>query len=189
MVTLGTGIGGAAMLGGRLLRSRTGQAGCLGGHLPVNFRGRRCVCGAIGCAEAEASTWMLPTLFREHPGFAASTLAERPVLDFATVFAEQDAGDRVAQDVIAHCVQVWSTLAVGLVHAYGPEIIVFGGSVSLRGEALLAPIRTYVEAHAWRTGRVVTQIVPAELGPSAALLGAAAFAAQRLNDQGGIHAD
>jgi glucokinase len=65
MVTLGTGIGGAAMLQGHLLHSRYGQAGCLGGHLTVNFRGRRCKCGAIGCAEAEASTSVLEEVCRE----------------------------------------------------------------------------------------------------------------------------
>jgi len=55
MVTLGTGVGGAAMIGGRLLRGRHFQAGCLGGHLPVRFDGRRCICGAVGCVETEAS--------------------------------------------------------------------------------------------------------------------------------------
>ncbi len=57
MTTLGTGIGGAAMIGGKLLRGKHAQAGCLGGHIPVKFGGRQCTCGAIGCAEAEASGW------------------------------------------------------------------------------------------------------------------------------------
>ena len=60
MITLGTGIGGAAMIEGKLLRGKHAQAGCLGGHLPAKVGGRACTCGAIGCLEAEASGWALP---------------------------------------------------------------------------------------------------------------------------------
>jgi glucokinase len=50
MMTLGTGIGGVAMIEGKLLRGKHAQAGCLGGHIPAVFNGRPCTCGAIGCA-------------------------------------------------------------------------------------------------------------------------------------------
>ena len=171
MVTLGTGVGGAAMLGGRLLRSRAGQAGCLGGHLPINFRGRRCACGAIGCAESEASSAVLPMLCREHPYFQTSRLSLEPLLDFETVFRASDDGDPVARDVIGHCTEAWSALTVGLIHAYGPELVIFGGGVLQRGDSLLTYIRTYVERHMWRTTRGVPRIVLGELGHHAALLG------------------
>ncbi|HEY4000762.1 MAG TPA: ROK family protein, partial [Candidatus Xenobia bacterium] len=49
MMTMGTGLGGAAMMEGRLVRGKHLQGGCLGGHLPVLFTGRKCTCGAIGC--------------------------------------------------------------------------------------------------------------------------------------------
>lgn len=51
MVTLGTGVGGAAMMQGRLVRGKHFQGGCLGGHLPARFDGRECICGNIGCVE------------------------------------------------------------------------------------------------------------------------------------------
>src|SRR4029077_18380327 len=70
IITLGTGIGGAAMMQGRLVRGKHSQAGCLGGHLPVDYDGRCCKCGNIGCAEAEASSWSLPQLCAAHPKFA-----------------------------------------------------------------------------------------------------------------------
>ncbi len=171
MITLGTGIGGAAMLGGRLLRSHSGQAGSLGGHLPVNFQGRRCSCGGIGCAESEASTAVLPTLCREAPGFSTSLLSTANRLDFKAVFQAVDAGDSVALSVLAHCIRVWSVLTVGLVHAYGPELVVFGGGVMQRGEALLEPIRAYVDDHTWGTKRGRPRIAAAQLGAYAALLG------------------
>lgn len=189
MVTLGTGIGGAAMLEGRLLRSSAGQAGCLGGHLPVNFRGRLCSCGAVGCAEAEASTAVLPLLCHEHPGFPKSLLAQESELDFATVYRAADAGDTVAADIVVHCEQVWAALTVGLIHAYGPELVLFGGGVLQRGCRLLEPIRRYVEKHMWRTSRGVPRIESAALGSRAALLGGAAlFGVDRQRGGGSVHA-
>ena len=171
MITLGTGIGGAAMLGRKLLRSAAGQAGCLGGHLVVNFNGRRCICGAVGCAEAEASTAVLPLLCREHPGFSQSSLAKEYVLNFEAVFHHADAGDIVAREIVQHCTTVWSALTVALIHAYGPELVIFGGGVMRRGPSLLKPIRRYVEEHMWRTSFGVPRIECAVLGPDAALLG------------------
>jgi glucokinase len=171
MITLGTGIGGAAMIGGRLLRSHAGQAGCLGGHLPVNLHGRRCTCGALGCAEAEASSAVLPTLCREHPAFAGSYLAQQEVLNFEALFRALDANDSVAEEVLNHCLHVWSVLTVGLIHAYGPELVLFGGGVMRRGTGLLDPIREYVGTHAWRTSRGLPRIARAQLGDRAALLG------------------
>ena len=53
MITLGTGLGTAAIIEGRVLRGRHGQAGVLGGHLTVRYGGRKCSCGNMGCAEAE----------------------------------------------------------------------------------------------------------------------------------------
>ncbi len=65
MITLGTGVGGAAMIEGKLLRGKHAQAGCLGGHLPAKVGGRACTCGAIGCIEAEASGWALPLIAKD----------------------------------------------------------------------------------------------------------------------------
>jgi glucokinase len=69
MITLGSGIGGAALLDGHLLQSRHGLAGTIGGHLPVVLEGRLCTCGNLGCAESEASTVSLPDIYRR-PGRA-----------------------------------------------------------------------------------------------------------------------
>ena len=175
MVTLGTGIGAAAMIGGKLLRSRAGQAGCLGGHLPVKYDGRLCSCGAVGCAEAEASTAVLPDLLRQQGRFPESSLSQVARPDFRILFRAADAGDAVARSVIEHCLHVWSVLAVGLVHAYGPQLMLFGGGVMERGSSLLDPIRAYVEAHMWRTSRGLPVIARAQLGQDAALLGGASL--------------
>ncbi len=171
MITLGTGIGGAAMIEGKLLRGKHAQAGCLGGHLPARVGGRPCTCGAIGCLEAEASGWSLPFLASEWRGFSASKLAGQENIDFKMLFKLADAGDRVAVEILDYCLKVWATGAVGLIHAYDPERIVIGGGVMRSAAVIIPHIQAYVNQHAWTPwGKV--EIVAAQLGNDAGLFGA-----------------
>ena len=171
MITLGTGIGGAAMIEGKLLRGKHAQAGCLGGHLPAKVGGRPCTCGAIGCSEAEASGWALPIMAREWIGFTKSALAQQEHIDFRSVFELARLGDRVSLEIRDYCLQVWAAAVVGLIHAYDPELIVIGGGVMGSADVILPHIRQFVNDHAWTPwGKV--RIVAAELGNHAGLFGA-----------------
>ncbi len=171
MMTLGTGIGGAAMMGGKLVRGRHAQAGCLGGHFCMNPRGRRCTCGAIGCAESEASTWALPYVCLEWSGFADSLLARSPQLNYATLFQAADRGDPVAEEIAQYSIDVWGALAVSLIHAYDPEVLVIGGGIMRSAGRILPEIQKRVLETAWTPwGKVVLRA--AECGEQAALLGA-----------------
>src|SRR5882724_3932828 len=116
MMTLGTGIGGAAMIEGKLLRGKHAQAGCLGGHIPVLFTGRNCTCGAIGCAEAEAAGWSLPFVVKEWPGISDSSLAKFAEVGFKELFGEAARGDSAAVAIRDRCLNIWAVAAVGLVH-------------------------------------------------------------------------
>jgi glucokinase len=177
MITLGTGIGGVAMIEGKLLRGKHAQAGCIGGHLPVRLDGRKCTCGAIGCAEAEASGWALPLLVKEWAGIAGSALCRYEEIGFRELFSAAARGDRIACEIRDHCLRVWATVAVGLVHAYDPEIVILGGGVMKSADAILPYIRSHVQEYAWTPwGKV--EVRAAELGSNAALLGAIPMVAQ-----------
>lgn len=180
MMTLGTGIGTAVMIQDRLLRGSHSQAGCLGGHLPVNFRGHKCVCGNIGCAEAEASGWSLPIIAREFPGFADSSLSALSHIGFRELFTHADNGDAVAIALRQHCLEVWSVNAVALIHAYDPDIVVMGGGVMRRANIIVPYVRRHVSEHVWKGG-YKPQIRPAALGDSAAILGAVPLLAEELH--------
>lgn len=171
MVTLGSGIGGAAVLGGRLVESKHGLAGTIGGHLPVVLNGQVCSCGNRGCAEAEASTTVLDALYRRQAGSSDGLLHDRERIGFAELFEARDQGDTAAAAALEYCLQVWSALTISLIHAYDPEIVVFGGSVLRRAAEILPRLQEYVRAHAWTPGRTVP-LRPARLGADAALLGA-----------------
>jgi glucokinase len=171
MITLGTGIGGVAMIEGKLLRGKHAQAGCLGGHIPVLFTGRTCTCGAIGCAEAEASGWSLPLVVKDWPGVARSTLSLQSSVGFKELFEEAAGGDDTALAIRDRCLNIWAVNAVGMVHAYDPEIIVMGGGVMKSADVIVPYVEQYVHKHAWTPwGKV--QVRAASLGNNAALLGA-----------------
>jgi len=171
MMTLGTGIGSATILGGRILRGVHAHAGCLGGHLTAKFDGRLCHCGNIGCAEAEASGWSMPLTAREWPGFESSSLAASEKLGFRELFTHAAAGDAVALAVRDRCIHVWSANAVSLIHAYDPEIVILGGGAMKSGTVIVPAMQEYINRHTWSSwGKA--QVRAAELGNSAALLGA-----------------
>jgi glucokinase len=169
MFTLGTGIGGVAAMGGEPLIGVHGQAGVLGGHVPVRAKGRACTCGGRGCAEAEASGWSLPMVCREWPGFKQSQLAER-TLNFRTLFACSAGGDQVALQVRDHCLEVWGMMAVAAVHSFDPEIVIFGGGAMGAADQILPSLQQYVTENTWTPwGKV--KLVAAALGDQAAALG------------------
>jgi glucokinase len=148
MITLGTGLGTSAIIDGKVLRGKHGQAGVLGGHFTVNYRGRGCTCGNLGCAEAEASTAFLAELVKAHPDFPSSSLAKASVLDFAAVFRLATQGDTCARAIRDHSLQVWSSLAVNLIHAYDPELVIIGGGIMASAEVILPFVQNYVDRHA-----------------------------------------
>jgi glucokinase len=172
MMTLGTGLGTSAIIGGVPLRGQHGQAGCLGGHWTVNLNGRVCPCGNLGCAESEASTWALPLNARAHTSLGASRLAREKIIDFAVLFRLAAQGDSLAVELRDHCLCVWAAALVSLVHAYDPECAVIGGGVMRSGALILPSLRRHLARHAWTPwGKV--KVKPAALGNNAGMFGVA----------------
>ncbi len=171
IVMLGTGVGSAVMIHGVLLRGAHFQAGCLGGHIPARFDGRLCICGAIGCVEAEASTWALDAIARELHTDGKGDLPLPSQLDFATVFRCSAAGDSFMTEVRDHCLSVWSAGIVGLIHAYDPSVVVLGGGVMASADQIIPAVSSYIEHHAF-TWWGKPELRAAKLGPDAALIGA-----------------
>jgi glucokinase len=171
MMTLGTGVGGAAMIGGQLLHGKHFQAGCLGGHFGADYQGRGCTCGNLGCVEAEASGWSLPLICAAHPLFAASPLASLAHIGFEELFSLAASGDACAIEVRDKCIRAWSAAVVSLIHAYDPELVVLGGGVMTAASQILPAVRDYAGRHAWTPwGKV--EIRSAALGNQASLYGA-----------------
>ncbi len=167
MVTIGTGIGGALILGGRLVRGAHGLAGEFG-HMQAVPGGLACECGLHGCWEQYCSGRALERVTR---------VALGRHLDGPEVTAMALAGNEVARQAFAS-VGLW--LGVGtaaLVSAFDPEVVIVGGGVSAVGDLLLAPARAGLRDSLQGTDhRPVPEIVPASLGPEAGAIGAALLA-------------
>ena len=170
MVTLGTGIGASALIGGQLLRGKHFQAGCLGGHFPSSLGGRLCSCGTYGCAESEASGWALPVIAKEWPGYPTSPLSTGEI-DFKRLFTLAAAGDQVALAIRQHCLEVWARNAVALIHAYDPQVMIYGGGVMKSAATIVPFLEDHIARHAWTPwGKV--RVRSAALGNDAGLFGA-----------------
>lgn len=188
VVNLGTGIGGAVVLGGALYRGRYGIAGEFG-HMTVVADGYRCECGNRGCWEQYASG---NAVTREARGLvqSGSPLAHRlsaavggdASLVTGPLVSELAAdGDQACVELLE---EVGGWLGAGLANlaaAFDPELFVVGGGVSEAGEALLGSARSAF----WRnlTGRghrPLAGVVAAELGNEAGVVGAADLARDAL---------
>ena len=149
LMTLGTGVGSAAVIEGQLLRGRHFTAGILGGHSVINYKGNSCNCGNKGCVETEASTWNLPAMAESHKNFTGSKLSAYPVIDYELVFRLADEGDITALHLRDQSLEVWSAAAINLIHAYDPEVLVLTGGIMASSSQIIPYIRQYVETHAW----------------------------------------
>jgi glucokinase len=156
MLTIGTGIGGAILEQGQVVRGH-GTAGELG-HLCIDPNGRTCVCGRTGCVETVSSGTAFGTHLTE-AGLPASTRVE-------DLLARNDA---VARHVITAWAQPLQTAISTLMAILDPDCVVIGGGA---GRAALAALATLPPNRSWYTA----PILQAALGDDAGVIGAATAA-------------
>ncbi len=171
LVTLGTGIGSAVLINGELLTGKHFQAGNLGGHFTVNYKGSLCTCGNKGCMESEASTWRLPSLLREHPGFKQSSINNEEVLDFKALFHHAQKNDKVASEMLAHCLSAWAAGIITMIHAFDPEMIILSGGIMKSSAIILPALKDKVSQLAWTPWGEV-KLTEAKHSDTSALYGA-----------------
>jgi glucokinase len=167
VVTVGTGIGGAVIVDGRVQRGWQGAAGEIG-HIIVERDGRPCPCGSRGCWEQYGSGRALMRAAAD-AGIAAA--------HGSAVTTAAAAGDERAREVVAEVGQWLGIGIASLVAVLDPEIIVVGGGVSSAGDFLLGPAEASFRRYLTAAGeRPEPQIVRAAFGPDAGVIGAAELA-------------
>ena len=182
VVTLGTGVGGGVVIGGRLLTGYTGAASELG-HMTIVADGEPCACGRKGCFEAYASATALIRMTDEamsaHPESAMHQIAAvLGGVDGRTAFAAQQAGDPAGDAVVRQYIYYLSVGIANLVNIFFPEEIALSGGVANQGENLLAPLRREVSQQEYGAAYTAKhpRIVCCTLGNTAGMIGAALFA-------------
>ncbi|MBC9797937.1 ROK family protein [Sinomicrobium weinanense] len=149
MITLGTGVGTAVLIDGKLLRGKNFLAGNLGGHMSIDYKGRVCNCGNIGCVESTASTWVLKSDLKKSGAYAASPLNRDKDPDYESLFRYARKGDPVAKELRENSIRAWGTGIINLIHAYDPEKIVIGGGIMKSKDEILPGIEKMIEKHSW----------------------------------------
>lgn len=156
IMILGTGVGTAAMMEGRILHGKHFQAGCLGGHLAISLNDRPCSCGGTGCLEANASTWALPIIAREQPDFNESGLSAEEKIDFLALKKWVLSGDKMAIRLLDQFNHYWSLGIKNLIHAYDPEVVILSGGVIKCGDMILKPLTEKAIKNVWTPWGEVT---------------------------------
>jgi len=149
LLTLGTGVGSAVLVEGKLFRGKHLLAGSLTGHISVNIHGGPCNCGFYGCLEKEASTWSLPGMIKSHAHLAESALSKIEKPEYIHLFEAAEKGDTLATALLEKSLKAWATAVVNLVHAYDPDLIIIGGGIMRQQDRILPYIRKTVDQYAW----------------------------------------
>ena len=170
LITLGTGVGSAVMINGKLLSGRNFIAGNLGGHMTINLNGNACNCGNIGCLETEGSTWALANRVKAAPGFRDSSMSKEDSIDFKKLFHHAAGGDRLATEIQNGCLKAWALGIINLIHAFDPERIVLGGGIMESRDIILPNIQDMITTHSWVKDNP-PEVVVAKHPNSAGLLG------------------
>lgn len=179
LVTVGTGVGGGALVAGQLLRGANGLATEFG-HIVVDDGGRRCPCGNHGCLEAYAAGRAVGEIAAQHlsEGRTSSALAAEPVIDGAAVTRAARDGDPMAVEVITDAGRWLGVGLASLVNALDPALVVVGGGAGQAMQQWLLPAaRAAFEPRVLgHRRRVLPRIEPAALGDDAGVVGAALLA-------------
>ena len=167
MLTIGTGVGGAALVDGEILRGAAGAHPEIG-HLPVDPAGPDCYCGNRGCLEALAAG----------PGLARAG-AEFGYPDAESVFAAAEAGAAPARAIVARSTAAVETATWSLIHAFVPEVLIFGGGIGERHYPLYREAAERAIARATFVPEGAVHVAKAALGNDAGMVGAAALMLNR----------
>lgn len=183
MITLGTGLGGGIVIGGKVY-SGFNFAGAELGHIVIEKDGRQCSCGRRGCWEAYSSATGLVNITKD--AIVAAREAKRETameemiggdlekVSARTAFNAMKAGDALGAEVVDEYIGYLATGIVNIINIFQPNVLSIGGGVCNEGDNLMKPLLEKVWAETYsREGTPRTEILIAKLGNDAGIIGAA----------------
>ncbi|MGF7142650.1 putative NBD/HSP70 family sugar kinase [Anaerotaenia torta] len=164
MITLGTGVGGGFMTGGRLdTGTLHGDASGILGHMTVEAGGRQCTCGRRGCLEAYASSSALMASYRERTGMEITT---------KEIFHRVRCGEEGALTVFHEFCYYLGEGLVSFGNILRPEIIIIGGGISNSADLFIDVLSETVSKGVYGGEAIPIRIAAAVLGNDAGMIGA-----------------
>lgn len=162
MLTLGTGVGGAILIDGKLYQGNHQRAGHLG-HITVHGEGARGITGTPGSLE---------------DAIGNATVAERSLGEYGSTQELVDAfraGDHFATYIWLDSIRNLSIGIASLINAFSPELVILGGGIAQADEALFEPLEQFLNKYEWRPGEIKTPIKKAKFHRFSGAIGTALF--------------
>lgn len=181
---IGTGVGGGLVLNGQLHLGIGGTGGELG-HTTIDFNGPRCGCGNYGCVEAYASGPAIAAMGLKAVTQGLTTriadLCENDLNRITPELIAQAAqqGDEIAMDIYERAGFALGVAAANICVAVGPRRIIIAGGVARAGDLLFNPIRRILRERVTVMPIEQVEVVPAQLGNNAGVIGVASWAARQ----------
>ncbi|WP_040211412.1 ROK family protein [Clostridium polynesiense] len=175
-ITLGTGIGGAIVIDGKLYKGINGGAGEFG-HMSINEHGENCTCGFQGCFERYSSTSALIRRYKaeaEKAGSADENATGESIMKL--VREGNNTAVKVYKDFLAHL----ATGIANVVHILDPGLIVIGGGISAQGQSFINELEEVFKTKAMKAYADNTEIVTAQLQNDAGVYGACYLALKNM---------
>ena len=182
MITLGTGVGGGIVDGGKVFKGFNSAAGELG-HIVIRVDGRPCTCGRRGCWEAYSSATGLINMTKEKLSECERTgretlmtklVAEKGKVNGRTAFDGRRLGDAAASEVVDEYIKYLASGIASMINIFQPEVLSIGGGISNEGQYLLDLVTPRVREQQYGTGLVpMPDIRIAKLRNDAGIIGAA----------------
>jgi len=167
LLTLGTGVGGAAMVDGVILHGAAGIAGHFG-HMTVDLQGGLCMCGNHGCLETRFSSRAIEADYFAHLHRAASaslSAGAGQIPDTEAIFQAALKGDESARCVLDRALEYLGAAVVSLLHAFDPEVLILGGHIAQAGDQVLKPVQAAIAKNSCRMlGREVPVVLQSAVG-------------------------
>jgi glucokinase len=185
-ITLGTGVGGGIVIKGEILRGAEGLGGEVG-HMVLNPKGPLCGCGGRGCLEVYASGSGIRRMAWEavEKGKGEEILkkggGDIKKVTSEDVFKAATGGDQTALKIFSEMGHYLGLGLVNLINLFNPEKIVIGGKVSGAWDYFIESAKAIVQQRGMRGQREKVEIVRAECGDDAGILGAAYVALKEIS--------
>ena len=173
-MTLGTGVGGGILTGGRLLEGARGLGGELGHYRTHALDGVPCTCGATGCWERYAATTAL---------VRAAQKKDPAWKDGRAIFAAAEAGNETVLALLDAWTDEIAQGLAGMVHIFNPQLILIGGGVSAQQKLLIEPIAEKVKASVMPAFAEGLEIRAAQLHNDAGMVGAVYYFRQTMEKE------
>lgn len=178
MITLGTGVGGGIVIGGKVYSGFNYAGGELG-HIVIEKGGAQCSCGRCGCWEAYSSATALIRMTKEkieecRAQGRATVMLDAPRVSGRTACDAMRAGDEAAKEVYDKYISYLACGLANIVNIFQPEVISIGGGISGEGQSLIDSLLPLIRKEAYGGDAVShTDIRIAKLGNDAGIIGAA----------------